>query len=205
MPSRYDLGRRFNSGRLHYVRSPGKHDRMSDVATVAAVTGGASVLTSGVTALVTWQVSRNSSTVELAKIEAENARLRAGHREEERRNRQTVYHQFIDVINLVYHMLGVSTSREHREKPIADFNHLASGVMIFGPPEVRDGAIEVSNVYNEIWPALNLERMDHPEKPEENQWRDATLPLVAPFFEASGRLMHLMHGDVTRGIVDDVG
>jgi hypothetical protein len=75
---------------------------MSEVALVAAITGGATVLTSGVTAAVTWAVSRNSTAVELAKVAAENERLQQSNQEEERRNRQSTYHQFLDAVTALY-------------------------------------------------------------------------------------------------------
>ena len=72
---------------------------MSDVVAVAAITGSAAVLTSAITAAVTWRVSRNSSGVELRKVEAESERLREEHREAARRTRQNTYCDFIAAYN----------------------------------------------------------------------------------------------------------
>ena len=105
---------------------------MSDVAAVAAITGAAGVLNSIVTGCTTWTASRHVARVELAKVNAENRRLKEVNREEERRNRQTTYHQFIDVINLVYQRLGAEISEQEQEEVCGEYNHLLSGVLIFG-------------------------------------------------------------------------
>ncbi len=176
---------------------------MSEVATVAAITGGAAVLTSTFTGLVTWAVSKSSSAVELAKVAAENDRLQQSNREDERRNRQSTYHQFIDTLNLVFQILGAEASEEERHEIFEQYNHLLSGVLLFGPPSVRTAAYALNDVYAQIWPALSEEEESNPEKVYEGCWRDATEPLKTEFGVKGTSLVQLMHADVTRGIAED--
>jgi len=176
---------------------------MSDVAAVAAITGGVSVLTSGVTAAVTWAVSKNSTSVELAKVSAENERLQQSNREEERRNRQSAYHQFLDVLTRVFQSFGTETTYADLPKTFDEYNHLLSGVLLFGPPSVREGATKVNRVYEKIWTTLEDQEKEHPEKTVKECWRDATSGLAKDFSKASRELTSLMHADVTRGIADD--
>lgn len=175
---------------------------MSEVETVAALTSGAGVLTSAVTAFVAWRVSKNSSKVELRKITAENERLQHGPREEERRNRQSTYHKFLDVLNLIFQILGTETEKDERHEICSEYNHLLSGVVLFGPPTVRDGAYALNRVYRSIWPALREEEDQHPGKAPEECWRDATAGLKTEFGDAGAKLINLMHADVTRGITE---
>jgi hypothetical protein len=176
---------------------------MSEVAAVAAITGGSSVLTSAITALVTWRVSKNSSSVELATVGAENDRLQQSNREEERRNRQSTYHEFLDVLTQLFQSLGVETEYAAVGGVCDNYTHLLAGVLLFGPPSVRDGAHAVNEVYAKIWPALSVVEERDPEKPYPERWRDATAALEDEFNNAVSELISLMHADVTRGIADE--
>ena len=135
-------------------------------------------------------------------MNAENRRLKEVNREEERRNRQTTYHQFIDVINLVYQRLGAEISEQEQEEVCGEYNHLLSGVLIFGPPAVREGTYELNVVYRKIWPALAEFREKYPDRPYEEIWRDATGVLEEDFLNRAALLIDLMHEDVTRGITN---
>jgi hypothetical protein len=176
---------------------------MSDVAVVAAITGGASVLTAAVTGCVAWTASRNASRVELAKVQADNERLKDSHREDERRNRQSTYHQFIDVSTDLLQILGRTKPQEMRIEICNRYNHLLSGVLVFSPPSVRAGATELNAVYSKIWPALEEKVENEPDKSAEELWRDATLDLKSEFSTRGNELIELMHKDVTRGIAED--
>lgn len=176
---------------------------MSEVALVAAITGGASVLTSAVTAAVTWAVSRNSSSVELAKVTAENERLQQTNREEERRNRQGTYHDFINAMHGVYRFLGMKVKEPWKKDPFEQYSRLSSGVMLFGPPSVRQKVMELNRIYNRLWLALQDEEQRHPEKPSEECWASATSGLKEEFNVCAKDLIALMHADVTHGIAED--
>jgi len=157
---------------------------VSDVATVAAITGGTSVMTSAITAAVTWVVSKNSASVELAKVEAENGRL------------------LIDVVVDFFQAVGVRRTEDEINALRARYKHLMSGVVLFGPRPVRDGAYALNRVANRVWPALANERAENPQKPFPEQWRDATADLESDLGDAIVELTDLMHADVTRGIAD---
>lgn len=176
---------------------------MSEVAVVAAITGGASVLTSAVTAMVTWAVSQNSATVELAKVAEETKRMNLGNREEERRNRQSTYHEFIRVLIHFYQALGHEVTRKEADTLCDEYNDLLAGVMLFGPPSVRDGADEINEVYNELCNAVAQQEIASPNESFEQHWQQATAPFALPFSERYWDLIALMHADVTDGIIED--
>jgi len=173
---------------------------MSEVALVAAITGGTSVLTSAITAAVTWAVSQNSSAVELAKVAAENERLQQENQEEERRNRQSTYHQFIDSFNEIFATLGIPFEQEPLNEKFKTFNHLVSGVLIFGSPDVRTATYRLTDVYGRLFSAMREEIEKNPEKSFEDCWCDATAPLKEEFSAVGSKIVPLMHADVTRGI-----
>ena len=160
-------------------------------------------MTSGITGLVTWKVSQKSASVELAKVAAENERLQYGSREEERRNRQSTYHQFLDAATTVYQFLGFPVASERRSEACKTYAHLLSGVVLFGPQSVRTGAYAINHVYQKIWPALAHEEKENPGKPASDCWGDATAEFKDDFGEAISAVVHLMHADVTSGIARD--
>jgi hypothetical protein len=173
---------------------------LAEVAAVAAITGGASVAASAITASITWMVSRNSARVELGKVEAEMERLREGHREEERRNRQSTYHEFLDILTAIHQTLGVSTSQEEVDGSGLRYNHLLAGVLLFGSAEVRDSAYDVNTVFQEMWAefATAYNAADSAAYPD--TWAAITSSHEPAFSAAVSDLVHLMNADVTRGI-----
>lgn len=183
---------------------------------MALISAGSSLLGASAGALTTYKVSlSNAETtiataeaqkeVELAKVEAENERLQNANREEERRNRQSAYHEFIDAFNRLFQNLGVPVSEQEVIKVFDEYNHLLSGVLLFGPPSVREGAYDLNEVYREIPPALGEREEEQPEKPFEDIWIDATLSAKERFGDRCNALVQLMHADVTRGIAEDPG
>jgi hypothetical protein len=174
---------------------------MGEVATVAAIAGG--IMTSGITGLVTWRVSRNAASVELVKVAAENHRLQYGNQEEERRNRQSTYHKHLDVVIEIYNLMGSEAPAERVDGLRDDYRFLHSGVLLFAPSSVRAAAYEVSDVYNEAWLSLAQQEKEHPGKSAPERWRDATAPIQYRFGQKISRLTTRMHADVTRGIADD--
>jgi hypothetical protein len=176
---------------------------MSEVAIVAAITGASSVLTSGITALVTWRVSQNSSSVDLAKVNAELEQLQRGNREEERRNRQSTYHRFLDILIIVFQLLGKEIDHKEHGEAFDEYNHLLSGVLLFGPPSVGEGAHAVNKVYVKVWAALESEESENPAKSPAEHWQNASATFAGDFASATRELVSLMHSDVTRGIAED--
>ena len=189
---------------------------MSDIVAVALISAGSSLLGASVGALTTYKVSlSNSKTtietakgqheVERARIEAENERLREQHSEEERRNRQSTYHQLIDSLFELFQLMGYAADGKEVDKACNRYRYLHAGVVLFAPASVRQGAFEVSEIYGEIWPAVTKERNEQPEKPDPERWRDATAGIKVKFGEEIVSLTALMHADVTRGVAVDPG
>jgi hypothetical protein len=174
---------------------------MGEVATVAAIVGG--IATSGITGLVTWKVSRNSTSVELVKVAAENHRLRYGNQEDERRNRQSTYHQYLNALIKIFQLMGTGASKDEVARNRNEYMYLHAGVVLFAPPSVRNAAREVAEAYNEISPALDVQREEHLDKSESDRWRDATAGLKEALGEKIGGVTAAMHADVTRGIAED--
>jgi hypothetical protein len=187
---------------------------MSDVVAVALISSGASLLTATGGAIATYKVSLRSSQttivtaeaqkdVELAKLEAENEKLRDSTREDERRNRQSTYHQHLNGLIALFQMMGTATESSKVEEVCDNYRYLHAGVVLFAPSSVREGAYAVNDAYGKIWPALAQQRKDHPDKPGPDCWRDATASLQNEFGGEIVNLTSLMHADVTRGITDE--
>lgn len=174
---------------------------MGEVTTIVAIAGG--IASTGITGLVTWRVSKNSSSVELAKVEAENKRLRQSNREEERRNRQSTYHQHINVGVELFQLMGSAPPVEKIKEIQDTFRYLHAGVLLFAPPPVRKAAYKVSNLYNEVGADMSQQRQKDPGKDPAECWRDASSKLKEQFGEKILELTDLMHADVTRGIAED--
>jgi len=173
-------------------------------------------LAASVGALTTYKVNlRNTEAtiataqsqheVELARIEAENERLLDTNREEERRNRQSTYHRYLNAVVGIYQLMGLEVSAKQVNETRQDYRYLHSGVVLFGPPCVRAAANEVSGAYNEVWVAMARQREEYSEKTEPERWRDATATLKENFSEKIVNLIDAMHADVTRGITQDPG
>jgi hypothetical protein len=127
---------------------------MTDVVAVALISAGSSLLGAAVGAVTTYKISlRNSETtiaaaeaqkaVELAKIEAENSRLREQHQEEKRRNRQETYHQALTVIQRVW---AIEIDSEDVDEVTQEWRRSRSGVQIFGSKEAFEALDEVQEV-----------------------------------------------------------
>lgn len=187
---------------------------MNDIVAVALISAGSSILGASVGALTTYKISlRNAETtvatatsqheVELAKIEAENQRLRQTNQEEERRNRQSNYHQHLVILHELYVLMGFAASTERINDVRNDYRNLHAGVVLFAPSSVKAAAYELGRVYNEIEPALEEQRETHSSKTESECWRDATAGIKDRFGEEIVNLTTQMHADVTRGISED--
>jgi hypothetical protein len=176
---------------------------MSEVAAVAAITGGVTVMTSGITGFVAWRVSKNSSSVELGRVTAETERLNLGNREDERRHRQSTYHKFIRILIRLYQLLGAEVGEVEVQKISDEYNELLAGVLLFGSPSVRAEADALNDVYNEIGLAFAQGETARPEDPFERVWSEETRPFAKRFSDHHWRLIPLMHADVTDGIIED--
>lgn len=131
---------------------------MTDVVAVALISAGSSLIGASVGALTTYKVSRRNTettvatadaqkAVELAKIGAENERLRQQHGEEERRNRQATYHRTLTVLQRIY---GLELDSADLSEVQAEWRECRSGVNIFGSRAVSTAIEEVQKVIIEF-------------------------------------------------------
>jgi hypothetical protein len=125
---------------------------MSDVVAVAAITGSATVLTSAITAAVTWRVSRHGSDIELRKVEAENDRLRQEHKESARQSRQTTYRDFIAAYNQFDNLsLLVDPSEEEIMSATRFLIQKRAEIQLVAPSGVVDRLPPMFDQFNAIW------------------------------------------------------
>ena len=127
---------------------------MSDVVAVAIISAGSSLFGAGIGALTTSKVSlRNAETtvaaadaqkeVELAKIKAENDRLRLQHKEDERRNKQATYHRALTTLNRIY---SLEAEEEDFAEVTAEWRYCLAGVELFGSEQAKDAIRDVQHV-----------------------------------------------------------
>jgi hypothetical protein len=130
---------------------------VSDVVAVALISAGSSLLGASTGALTTYMVSLRSSEtaiktaksqheVELARIEAENERLRRQHDEEERRNRQATYHRAVTALQRIY---GLEGDDEYNEEIWSEWRQCRSGIQIFGSPKAFNAIDRMQEVLTE--------------------------------------------------------
>ena len=119
---------------------------MTDVVAAALIAGGVAVAGNVATVFVALRSAATSirqtetqADVELAKVSAENERLREEHREAERQHRQGTYHRLISALDWLQAAMT-------RVMPIAEedfanwwlaYQDLAGGVKLFGDSEVN--------------------------------------------------------------------
>jgi hypothetical protein len=120
---------------------------MSDVVAVGLITAGSSLIAAAISGVITYTIAKHGkesavataesqNEVELAKIEAENTRLRAQYTEDERRNKQATYHKTVTVLQRLY---GVEQSEELNR----EWLHCLAGVQIFGSKETSNALEDV--------------------------------------------------------------
>jgi hypothetical protein len=184
---------------------------MSDVAAVAFISSGASLLGAAIGAVTTYKVSeRNATTteqtverqaeVELARIRAENDRLRQQIREPERQNRQGTYHRFLAVISRLSSFGDVPPTDEQLWAAEREFDDLFGGLLLFGRPEAADATAPVTLALHKIRRAASEK---DPSNPIGVRWQESYRPHARELIEAQGKLAAVMHADVTEGILGD--
>jgi hypothetical protein len=178
---------------------------MSDVVAVGAITASATVLASTIGAVATYKVSRaNASTavrtveeqskVELAKITAENERLREEHREAERQNRQATYHRLLAVLNrLDSFATGYAPSDDQYDDALAEWNLLHGGVLLFGTDGVKEAIGPVVDLLERVGAGMDADD-------KEGTFARSYLPLRREMVKAQGGLVAAMAADVGAGI-----
>ena len=167
-----------------------------------AITGGVSVLGYLTTYLVqrksastAIQTAEQQTKIELAKVEAENSRLREAHREAERQNRQGTYHRMLAVLDRFDTLAtGYAPSTEQLEDALTEFFFLSGGIQLFGADEVKKAMGPVSRL---------LEQAGAEMTPDSKvaSFSDGYLPLREDLNKARGDLVEAMTRDVTAGIL----
>jgi hypothetical protein len=179
---------------------------MNDVIWAAIIAGGVGLAGNVTTyftaksgAAATVRTAEQAAAVELERINAENERLREQIRDDERRNRQGTYHRMIAVLDrLDYYATGYPPTDEQYNATVAEFNYLHGGILLFGPPSVTDAVGPLIQVLSEIGAGMAAA-----EGTQAERWRVAYLPRREDFIRAQGRLVAVMHADVTRGVLPE--
>jgi hypothetical protein len=146
-----------------------------------------------VTGAVGYLIARKNAEVDLKRLEADNERLRAQHREDHLRNRQATYHTFLVADRELYaeFVAGGMTEEEYNETRKA-WEYAAEGVRLFGTEAARDAIDSLEELYEDVFfEAADPEAPDHVARV-----RAATTQNVLAWKEAHGRLLAAMRADV---------
>jgi hypothetical protein len=143
-----------------------------------------------ITALTAVETAKTQAGVELARVKAENTRLRAQHREDERRNRQGTYHRLLAVWNrLDAFATGYPPESDDQFRAAVDeASFLTSGVHMFGSPDVREAVRQVEHEF-----AVEIgNRMGHADAsgPQFQRFIDAYRPRRRQLIAAQDTVSH---------------
>ena len=182
---------------------------MSDVIWAAIVAVAGSLLTGVIASITTYRISRHQSevalatvreqtTVELAKLTGENERLRAQHREEQRRDRQATYLRLTAVIDQIDRQGNGDWPASDQELNATheEFNSLYAGLMLFGAESVVDAAGDVVTALAVAGHHYSVLVREEPDKPRTLLWVRAYGPHRADLINAQSRLTVVMRGDL---------
>jgi hypothetical protein len=171
---------------------------MNDAVAVGVITGTVSALGYLTTYLIQRKNAENvkaQSEVDLAKIEAENERLREANRESERQNRQGTYHRMLAVLDRFDTIAtGYAPSTDQLEDALREFFFLSGGIQLFGTAAVKAALEPVSELFEDA--GANMNTAD-----KVGSFREGYLPIRADLNEARLRLVEAMTADVTAGIL----
>jgi hypothetical protein len=116
------------------------------------------VLTLGpaiVTGAVGYVVARKNADVELRRVEAENERLRAQHREDHLRNRQGTYHRLIDQELGLQRLFATGRAerltRDEWDAWAAEHQFLLTGVVLFGTTEAARATEHLRSIHEQLY------------------------------------------------------
>jgi hypothetical protein len=184
------------------------HAGVSDVIWAAIVDVAGSLLTGAIASVTTYRISRHQSdvalatvreqtSVELAKLGAENARLRTQHQEEQRRDRQGIYVRLIGIIDQI--------DRQGSDWPVADdefdaaheeFNAPYASLVLFGAEGVVDAAGDVVTELATAGHTLSVLVQEDPTTRRAEAWVRAYDPHRSDLINAQSRLVVAMRNDL---------
>jgi hypothetical protein len=102
-----------------------------------------------------YLIARMNAGVELRRVDGENERLRAQHREDHLRNRQGTYHRFVNQEWQLQRLFATGrTDRLTREEWDAwteDHQSLLAGVILFGTVEVVRVAEDLREIHERLY------------------------------------------------------
>ena len=114
---------------------------------LAGVTAAAGVLGGG----IGYLGARLQARVGLRQVEIEIDRLNAEHAEDHLRNRQSTYHNFLDVEQRYLAMMSREDfPRGLYDDWLADYHHTYDGVILFGTDHAREAAERLNETHKEI-------------------------------------------------------
>jgi hypothetical protein len=136
---------------------------MSDVIWAAAIAGAVGIAGNA----AQYLGARQQADVELAKVQAENERLRQQVRESERSNRQDTYNRLLAVLD----RLDMFATGYHPEdqatytSAVEELNNLIGGVHLFGAEEVRDALWPLAEELERLGEGIDRRQRDEPHEP----------------------------------------
>jgi hypothetical protein len=190
---------------------------MSETVAVALITAGSALFVGTVGSLTTYFVSRRQSQsavatadrqahVELAKMSAENERLREEIRDEARKSRQGTYAQFLTALNAFEEVEFVSNLPDKRVQELWEGYRSArtalelvssEGVraaLLGDPPEQRSGGL------NKVLAEIRIESWGSRPVGRGERWQKEFRKRRIRFQGAQGRVIKAMRNDVTLGM-----
>jgi hypothetical protein len=184
---------------------------MSDVIWAAAITGTVGIAGNLTTYLVSrraaataMQAAEKQADVELAKVNAENERLRDQIRETERANRRDAYQRMAALLDRL-DLLGAGLDREAHETDyetaFEEFTLATGGIHLFGTDEVRGALIAVTEQMTYINDLTSERRQKDTSMSYAEAYRQAYRQRRGRVQEATADLMTAMRDDVTREIL----
>jgi hypothetical protein len=159
------------------------------------------------------QSVERQTAVELAKVNAENERLRRQHQEAERQHRQGTYHHMLAVLDRMdMYATGYAPDDESAYMvTLEEFNNLVGGIHLFAPQSVRAALAGLSHEMEELGRRIARlgaagRRFLPPRSPELSytvRFTKAYGSRRREIIEATARLIEAMRADITREILGD--
>jgi hypothetical protein len=186
---------------------------MSDEVWTAAITGAVGISANMTTYLVSRRSAKTAARaaekqaeVELAKVTADNERLREQVREAERSNRQGTYHRMLAVISRMdlFGTGGHPDDESDYKAALDEYNTLAGGVRLFGAEAVRNALDNMTLEMDRLAENIAARQRELGESygvafsAAWGEWRPA-------FLLCEGLLTDAMRDDVTRDILGPSG
>jgi hypothetical protein len=143
--------------------------------------------------------------VDIAKVNAENERLREQVRESERAKRQASYQGLLTVLNRM-DMYGTGYPAEHERDYMAaleELNRHIAAFHLFSPQEVRDSIEPLAEALGEVGKRIAELARENPASPYQERFARAWAENRERLLRGEAHLTTAMRADVTKGIIDE--